>query len=562
MRRIVVIADGKPGVSCAIRLKHALPDCELNLVTTALSATQDSIKVQPASASTSEAPDVEFLRCRDISVLEAHNVMPDLFQRELILSSNRGSLPVRYTDLVVEVPATARLPHALKSASNLFSWPELTGNAHSKALQAAFLAAKEAKQAILVTGNGLAALEAVLFVREAGLKVQWLRTGEKNVPNIEPQILALLLKHLARDVTCIHLPQFTPEQLICRMDKAQSRLENITWPGGDSLEVSSCLWTFPLMARHPLLREDGVTLDASGRIEAGEEIAGLGLHFIGSGAAVPAARLAEGTVLVPAYPGGEEAANLSVTLAVAKILDTEKKRRAPFKGALRAHRLSSRDLALYCGGVTLLEAQNLGLDAEPALVSASLINGRTEASRLILAVIGDKKSRTLLGVQILCMGAAGAEVEGLAGMALTALEDSSNMESLMQREWSGLPARMLGNAAHILVDKYDTLIQGINPDEFIASRNAGADFFTLDLRSHSEWLEGHVPGAYNIPLLQLNKRLQDEVPRFTPLVLVCATGDDAHATAVRLAALGATDLYVLEGGMNLWPYSLATPEKL
>ena len=67
-----------------------------------------------------------------------------------------------------------------------------------------------------------------------------------------------------------------------------------------------------------------------------------------------------------------------------------------------------------------------------------------------------------------------------------------------------------------------------------------------------------MPGAYNIPLAQLKKRLQDEVPRFTPLVLVCAAGDEAYAAAARLAGLGATDLYVLDGGMDVWPYSLDT----
>jgi len=37
-------------------------------------------------------------------------------------------------------------------------------------------------------------------------------------------------------------------------------------------------------------------------------------------------------------------------------------------------------------------------------------------------------------------------------------------------------------------------------------------------------------------------------------VLVSADGKDAYAVACRLAGLGATSLYVLDGGMRLWPY--------
>ena len=99
---------------------------------------------------------------------------------------------------------------------------------------------------------------------------------------------------------------------------------------------------------------------------------------------------------------------------------------------------------------------------------------------------------------------------------------------------------------------------GITPDEFIASREAGAEFFTLDLRSTPDWRAGHVPDAYNIPHTQLRKRLQDEVPRFTPIVLVAATSDAAWSVACMLGGLGATDLYVLDGGMAFWPHALET----
>ncbi|MDR2488168.1 MAG: rhodanese-like domain-containing protein [Desulfovibrio sp.] len=555
MRRIVVIAAGMPGISCAARIKHLLPDCELNLVLPAPLPDQEPEGDRSNGDKATEQSDYEALRPYGISAMEARDIMPDLPQREITLSADRGRLTIRYTDLVVEAPAAVRLPHALQRVENVFAWPLPERNAPAAALHAALLASGEKNRAVIVTGNGLPALEAVCFVRQAGLKALWLRTGE-NAPDVEPHLLALILKRLGRDVACIPLPGVASGQLVCSLDGAGRRLERISPPGGDPADVSACLWTAPLMARHPLLREDGVTLDAFGRIDTVAEAAGLNLRFIGSGAAVPPALLAGGAVRAPVYPGGDEAAALSAALAVAGLRDSGDG--GPFlpQGALRARALRSPDMFLACGGFTLAEAQALGRNAEQAVVSLFLPDSQAEASRLVLALIGDGKSRAPLGAQVLCLGRDSAAAEGLFAMALAALADGTRIETLMQRAWSGLPAGMLGNAAGVLADKWDTVVQGITPDEFLASRHAGAEFFTLDLRARAQWAGGCLPDAYNIPLPQLKKRLQDEVPRFTPLVLVCATGDEARATAVGLAAMGATDLYALDGGMDLWPYSL------
>lgn len=553
MRRIVVIAAGMSGISCAARIKHLLPDCELNLILPPSHALPDAEKAEKNSGG---RPLPECLRRYEISVMEAHDIMPDLAQREITISAPRGRLTIPYTDLLVEAPAAVRLPRSLSRADNIFAWPLSEHPAPSDSLRAALCASKEKQQPVVVTGNGLPALEAVLFVRQAGQKALWMRTGE-TTPALEPHLLALVLKHLGQDVACIHLPGITSVQLICRQD-CDGRLATIQPPAGDPVEASVCLWTAPLMARHPLLRENGITLDAFGRIEGAEEIAALGVRFIGSGAAVPAAPLAGGRMEAPVYPGGEENAAVSAALAEAGLCGSETTRRPPLPGALRAYVLRSRDMYVSCAGFTLAEAQALTPDADQAVVSAPLMDAHGEASRLVLVLIGDKKSRTLLGAQVLCLGSGSAPAEGLSGMAQAALTDNTALETLMQRAWSGLAASLLGNAASILATKGDTVIQGISPDELLASRQAGAEFFTLDLRSRDEWAGGHTPDAYNIPLAQLKKRLQDEVPRHTPLVLICATGSDSYAAAVRLAALGASDLYVLDGGMELWPY----PEEL
>ena len=71
----------------------------------------------------------------------------------------------------------------------------------------------------------------------------------------------------------------------------------------------------------------------------------------------------------------------------------------------------------------------------------------------------------------------------------------------------------------------------------------------IDVRSPTEFAAGHVPGAVNIPMEQMESRLADL--HATAVVLVCQSGTRAAMVAERLAA-DRTGLQVLAGGTNAW----------
>jgi rhodanese-related sulfurtransferase len=72
----------------------------------------------------------------------------------------------------------------------------------------------------------------------------------------------------------------------------------------------------------------------------------------------------------------------------------------------------------------------------------------------------------------------------------------------------------------------------------------------IDVRSSSEFASGHIPGAVNIPMDQIEARLQDLCPGL-PLVLICQAGTRARMTADLLANTP-HDIVVLEGGTSAW----------
>jgi rhodanese-related sulfurtransferase len=72
----------------------------------------------------------------------------------------------------------------------------------------------------------------------------------------------------------------------------------------------------------------------------------------------------------------------------------------------------------------------------------------------------------------------------------------------------------------------------------------------IDVRTPSEFAGGHIAGAINIPVDQIESRVADLDPG-SPLVLVCKAGTRARMAA-DLVGPCRQNVVVLEGGMDAW----------
>ncbi len=77
------------------------------------------------------------------------------------------------------------------------------------------------------------------------------------------------------------------------------------------------------------------------------------------------------------------------------------------------------------------------------------------------------------------------------------------------------------------------------------------NMFLLDVRSKEEYASGHIPGAVNIYVGELENRLQ-EVPSDRPVVSICSVGRRGGLGASILARHGYSEVYNLLGGMTAW----------
>lgn len=85
------------------------------------------------------------------------------------------------------------------------------------------------------------------------------------------------------------------------------------------------------------------------------------------------------------------------------------------------------------------------------------------------------------------------------------------------------------------------------PNELDTHRRAGAAL--IDVREPDEYTQGHVPGAVNLPLSELQGR-EAEIP--DGAVLICASGNRSSQAATYLAAQGHQKLKNLTGGTFGW----------
>ena len=73
----------------------------------------------------------------------------------------------------------------------------------------------------------------------------------------------------------------------------------------------------------------------------------------------------------------------------------------------------------------------------------------------------------------------------------------------------------------------------------------------VDVRTPSEYSEGHVPGALNIPHMSIIAR-KDELAPDRELVFICQMGQRSALACEFAAAVGFKDLFNVEGGTEAW----------
>ena len=84
----------------------------------------------------------------------------------------------------------------------------------------------------------------------------------------------------------------------------------------------------------------------------------------------------------------------------------------------------------------------------------------------------------------------------------------------------------------------------------------------VDLCETEDFAAGHIGGAKNVPLVQLEKRLPEVVKnKSLPLILVCSSSQRANRALGTAKKLGYEKAQVLAGGLKAWKEANLPVEK-
>ncbi|GAB5494603.1 MAG: rhodanese-like domain-containing protein [Phototrophicaceae bacterium] len=91
----------------------------------------------------------------------------------------------------------------------------------------------------------------------------------------------------------------------------------------------------------------------------------------------------------------------------------------------------------------------------------------------------------------------------------------------------------------------------IAPDAYISQfSESDASHILIDVRTASEFANGHIAGAVNIPVEEIASRL-DEIPADMPIVVYCQSGNRSGQASNILANNNYSEIYDL-GGIARW----------
>jgi phage shock protein E len=110
---------------------------------------------------------------------------------------------------------------------------------------------------------------------------------------------------------------------------------------------------------------------------------------------------------------------------------------------------------------------------------------------------------------------------------------------------------LLGALAAIATALYLVFGRGREIQGPEARRLVAAGARLVDVRSPDEYAGGHLPGAVNIPVQELDRRLAEVGPRNGELVLYCRSGHRSSRAAEILRQRGFTKVHNL-GPMTAW----------
>jgi NADPH-dependent 2,4-dienoyl-CoA reductase/sulfur reductase-like enzyme/rhodanese-related sulfurtransferase len=176
--------------------------------------------------------------------------------------------------------------------------------------------------------------------------------------------------------------------------------------------------------------------------------------------------------------------------------------------------------------------------------------------QIITKLIVDKNTYKVLGAQVIGEGVVDKPIDTIA----TAITLGAKVSDLAKLDLAYAPPFSMAMSstilsANVIMNKLKGRIETVKAQGLPEKLEDGS-VNVLDIREEVEFFISSIPGSNNIPMNELEARI-DEVDRSKEtIILVCKVGSRAFLSYLKLKELGFENLRVLEGGTCAYPYKL------
>ena len=386
------------------------------------------------------------------------------------------------------------------------------------------------KRAVVV-GGGFIGLEVAENLVIQGIKTTVIDMAEMVPPGFEPEFIEYMQNHLAEHGIMTFMGTKL-ESII-----GEGKVEKIK-TDKNVMKADAVILSIGIRANTAFLADTNIEMMPNRTIIVNEflETNLEDIYAIGDCASVTNKITKE-----PAWSPMGSTANIAGRIA-AKNINGD---RVSYGGVLGTGVAQLPDLNIGRTGLTEVAAKDAGYDVESVV---TVVDDKAHyfpgASVFIVKMLADKKTKKLLGLQVLGKGA----VDKMIDIAVTAITMGATLEDIEHMDLAYAPPfstaiHPFAHTINVLLNKMSGNFKTITPLEYAAGKAEGYKIIDASI----------VPNLPKYPYLDLNK-VDKQPPSFDKdekLLLVCSKGKRAYMLQNRLEHIGYNNTLVLEGGSIL-----------
>ena len=393
-------------------------------------------------------------------------------------------------------------------------------------------------QSAILAGGGFISLELAENLRELGLDVTIVQSGNQLMNPFDPEMAAFIHNELRRNGVNLVFGH-----TVEKISDNESGV-TVTLDDGCTMSADMAVAAIGVAPDTALAKDAGIELGVKGSIVVNDKMETSAPDVYAVGDAVQVKNLVTDADDVIALAGP---ANKQGRIAADNICGLDSR----YHGSQGSSVLKLFDLTVATTGINEKMARRNGIKSDSVILSPMSHAGYYPGGMVMtMKVVFEKESYRLLGAQIIGYDGVDKRIDVLA----TAIRAAMKATELRELDLAYAPpyssAKDPVNMAGFMIDNIATgvLKQWHIDDADKLPRDGSVTL--LDTRTVREYQRGHIEGFYNIPVDELRDRL-DEVDPSKPVYVICQSGLRSYISCRILEGNGYT-AYNFAGGFRFY----------